>query len=199
MNKNDLLCHIGQNFKVDWDIEGVLKKLDRYVIDEPLNGSKDHQPLKNIDYPCFQKYPSGVAVTHNFPKFFADECVNLCDKLTKLQHDIKDQIINSALFNHFITVRFEPRFVRLIECGNTITSHTDLREYALNIGLKNTNNGITNVSESRDKKNVKDVPSYKFQMNDGDVVMLNTHHAHWVDLVDISIKRYIISYNLNIY
>jgi hypothetical protein len=196
MNKNDLLCHIGQNFKVDWDVEGVLKKLDRYVVDEPTNDLKEHHPLRNIDYPCFQKYPSGVAVTHNFSKFFLEECINLCDNLTELQRNIKDQPINSTMFKQFITVSFHPRFVRLIECNNPIIPHTDLREYALNIGLKNTSNGITNVSESKDKKNVKGVPSYEFQMNDGDVVMLNTHHAHWVNLIDTNVKRYIISYNL---
>jgi hypothetical protein len=198
MNKNDLFCPIGENFKVDWDIEGVLKKLDRYIVDEPANGSTEHYPLKNIDYPCFQKYPSGVAVTHNFTKFFLEECINLCDNLTKLQRSIKDQNINSAMFEHFITLYFEPKFVRLIECNNPIKPHTDLREYALNIGLKNTYNGITGVSESTDKKNITGIPHYEFQMHDGDVVLLNTHHAHWVNLVDINVKRYIISYNLKI-
>jgi hypothetical protein len=199
MNKNDLFCHLGKDFKVDWDVESVLSKMNNYIVDETVGPDGEHYPVKNITYPCFQIYPSGVNTSHTFWKFFTDECINICDNLTILKNTIKHENINSVLVEHFInTASFEPRFVRLIECQRSVTPHVDLREYALNIGLKNSSNAITNVSESKDKKRTKDIPSYQYQMNDRDVVILNTHHAHWVDVIKDDTKRIIISYNLKV-
>ena len=73
-----------------------------------------------------------------------------------------------------------------------------MREYALNIGLRNSSAAITSVSESKDKKNIKDIPFYQYQMNDRDIVILNTHHVHWVDFVKADTKRVVISYNLKV-
>jgi hypothetical protein len=97
MNKNDLFCHLGKDFKVDWDVESVLSKMNNYIVDETVGPDGEHYPVKNITYPCFQIYPSGVNTSHTFWKFFTDECINICDNLTILKNTIKHENINSVL------------------------------------------------------------------------------------------------------
>lgn len=198
MNPNDLFCLIGKNFTVDWDVDDVISKINRYVSNENAYSlGIAHEPVNNIDFPCYQQYPNGVVVSHNFYDFFPDECINVCDKLSMLKNNLKDFNLKSVLFDQFLeTKSFRPKRVRLMECNHFIKPHTDLREIGINIGLKNSSNAITSVSESKNQNNVNSIPFYQYRLDDGDVLILNTHHAHWIEPIDINIKRYIISYNL---
>lgn len=198
MNQNDLFCLIGKNFTVDWNVDSVLEKITRRI--ENRNPEKQtgiHLPVRNDDTPSWQLYPSGVSVSHNFYDFFPDECINVCDKLMELKKTIVDLNLNSTLVEYFIrSESFNPRYMRLFEVSRRVNPHVDLREFAVNIGLKNSSNAITTVSESKNPGNVYGMTHYRYQQQDGDVVILNTHHAHWVDPIDCNVKRYQISYNL---
>jgi hypothetical protein len=195
----DLFELLGQGIKMSWDPEELTR--DFKVVD-----GKDRKvfSLPNRE-PHWQYFDSGIYFARNLNHAFPALCKEIVKTLTVLQNNVRASASRSHMLQIFADHKLTIDNLVLIKVksGQSVSLHFDSsRDYAINIGLKNSNTCLTDIY-SGDKvkprlineKNVK----HTFQMNDGDAYLIATHQPHAVrSLTSVAdnIDRYLISYCL---
>jgi IMP cyclohydrolase len=88
-----------------------------------------------------------------------------------------------------------------IQSGINVLPHYDsTRNYAINIGLKNSNSCVTYITTDRSTDAYWDKPQYSYITSDGDVYLVAVKNAHAVKTLvekkDNS-NRYLMTYNIH--
>lgn len=187
------------NIKIDLsdDICHVIPKIEKTIESFNINGEILKDPT---GIPFWQKYPANVSFARNFYINFQDECQKVADELSKIKPEILEALNEVDILNP--DIKFIPHKVGLMRLytGTSILPHTDInRSICINIGLKNSNSAITYVSDYQ-VENFWNNPLETYQMEDGDVYLLNVKNTHAVKPAyeNNNVDRYIITYTLKI-
>jgi hypothetical protein len=202
---HDLFQLVHSTFNVSWDIEFLTK-------DFPIiTTGKD--PLILADGTAHWQYyeHSSVYFARNFHILYKDESIELMKNLLAVRENLKTLTHKSFMVKRFIY--HKPSLDRLtiirIDSNKVVAPHHDsTRNFAINIGLKNSNTCVTNIytgpiqldpeSNFQSVKITSDNVKHTYRMSDGDVYFVNTSQPHEViPLYPESNKsRYIASYSL---
>jgi hypothetical protein len=188
-----------KGIKLSWDPEELTKDF-KAVSDKNNNvislpGGEPH----------WQYFDNGIYFSRNLSLAFPAHCKEVINTLTELQNVVKESLNNSYMMQLFANSELRIDRVLLIKVasGKGVKLHFDsTRDYAINIGLKNSNTCLTHIY-SGDKiehllineKNIK----HTLQMNDGDAYLIATCQPHAVESLISSndnTDRYLISYCL---
>lgn len=203
--EHNLFFKLCSNFTVSWDIENLLKKFIEDKVDPEAEKRKHHLPYSDPSgKPHWQLFPTGISFSRNFYQNFSAECLEVAIKLKNLQLDIKNKNLDNTLVKEFSNCNIFPNRISLIRVlpGRNVSPHIDFtRNYSLNIGLRNSNSGITYISYNQDIEfnKYQNSPKLHFTVNDGDAYILDVSKAHSVESLvpkSSSIIRYLITYNL---
>jgi hypothetical protein len=186
------------NAKIDINIDDIISKIEKTIVSQNIAGDilKD-----NTGIPFWQKYQSNISFARNFYKAFPSDCEKIAHVLENIKIELCDVTNPSDMLSLFLNSTIVPNNVNLmrIPCGVTIEPHTDLnRKICVNIGLKNSNSAITYVSDY-EEKDFWNNPAQTYQMEDGDMYLLNVKKTHAVKSIvprDSNLDRYIITYTL---
>lgn len=185
------------NFHVSWDIT-LLEKSFSSEITTP-NGEISSKHDKS---PHWQFFKSGVRFSRHFHDNFLNETDELMKKIKDLQEFCKTLENKTSEINEFINSRLSKTKITLVKVakGCNVAPHTDaLRELSLNIGLKNSNAGVTYISpelyNTHNYSQFYNKQNLNFVMEDGDAYLLRVKYPHAVESVK-DIDRYIISYSI---
>ena len=194
-------CQIGsQSFKVSWDVEELCKCFDGDLVDPLATPERGHLAFSDPSgKPHWQPYPTNIYFARNFSKKFPDECNEVVGKIKMLQRRLEKG--KHELIDRFLEHRVDYRRVNLIKnyASNEVSPHIDkLRVLTLNIGLKNSNSGITHVCNGTNPDDFIKGPLESFQMQDGDAYLLNVSNFHSVKPVSPTATsfRYLITYTV---
>ena len=186
------------NAKIDINIDDIISKIEKTIVSQNIAGST----LKDTTgIPFWQQYKSNICFARNFYKAFPSDCEKISYILEDIKKELGDVTDPSDMLSLFLNSTIVPNNVNLmkIPCGVTIEPHTDLnRKICVNIGLKNSNSAITYVSDY-EEKDFWNNPSQTYQMEDGDMYLLNVKKTHAVKSIvsrDSNLDRYIITYTL---
>lgn len=195
----DLFELLSQGIKMSWDPEDLTKNF-RVVSD------KNDKVIRLLNgEPHWQYFDSGIYFSRNLNHGFPSLCKEILKTLTVLQNNVKASASNSYMLQVFANHKLSMDKIVLIKVksGQSVNLHFDsTRDYAINIGLKNSNTCLTDIY-SGDKvdpglineKNIK----HTFQMNDGDAYIIATRQPHAVRSLtstNDNKDRYLISYCL---
>jgi hypothetical protein len=186
------------NAKIDINTDDILSKIEKTVVSQNISGNvlKDDTGI-----PFWQKYKSNICFARNFYTTFSKECEIVAHTLNNIKNELSDTNNPSYMLSLFLNSAIIPKRVNLIKipCGVTVDPHTDLnRKICVNIGLKNSNSATTYVSDY-EEKDFWNNPTEDYQMEDGDMYLLNVEKTHAVKSIvskDSNLDRYIITYNL---
>lgn len=186
------------NEKLNINIDEITSKIEKTVVSQNIAGNilKDESEI-----PFWQQYKSNICFARNFYQAFPDKCAIVVDKLIAIQENLRNTNNPSKILGAFLDSDIRPKGVNLmkIPCGVVVAPHTDLnRTLCVNIGLKNSNTAITHVSEYGEKDFWSN-PTDTYQMEDGDVYILNVKKTHAVKSTvskDSNLDRYILTYTL---
>jgi hypothetical protein len=186
------------NAKIDINIDDIISKIEKTIVSHNIAGST----LKDTTgIPFWQQYKSNICFARNFYKAFPSDCEKIAYILEDIKKELGDVTDPSDMLSLFLNSTIVPNNVNLmkIPCGVTIEPHTDLnRKICVNIGLKNSNSAITYVSDY-EEKDFWNNPAQTYQMEDGDMYLLNVKKTHAVKSIvsrDSNLDRYIITYTL---
>jgi hypothetical protein len=195
----DVFELLGQGIKMSWDPEELTKNFK--VINDKSNKVVR---LPNGE-PHWQYFDSGIYFSRNLNHGFPLQCKEIIKTLTVLQNIAKSAAEKSYMMQLFTnqTLSIDKIVLIKVKSGQSVSLHFDsTRDYAINIGLKNSNTCLTDVYSGTmvdngliNEKNVK----HTFQMNDGDAYMIATCQPHAVRSLTSAtdnIDRYLISYCL---
>ena len=195
------------NTKINLDADAIVSKIEKTLVSQNLSIAtilKDNPEIWQCyksGIPFWQKYKSNICFARNFCTAFPLECEIVAQTLENIKKELYNTNKPSDILSLFLNSTIIPNRVNLmkIPSGVTIEPHIDSkRSICINIGLKNSNTAITHVSEY-DEKNFWNNPTDTFQMEDGDIYLLNVKKTHAVKymLPDITnLDRYIITYTL---
>jgi|LauGreDrversion4_2_1035121.scaffolds.fasta_scaffold95428_3 hypothetical protein len=196
---NDVFELIGNGIIFSWDPEEISK--DFKVIS---NKGNNVITLPNKE-PHWQYFDSGIYFSRNLNHAFPSLCKEILKTLMVVQNNVKALPNKSSMMKLFADHKLNIDRILLVKVksGQSVNLHFDsTRDYAINIGLKNSNTCLTDIY-SGDKvehllineKNTK----HTFQMNDGDAYLIATCQPHAVrslTSINDNVDRYIISYCL---
>jgi hypothetical protein len=195
----DVFELLGQGIKMSWDPEELTRDF------KVINDKSDKVIRLPNGEPHWQYFDSGIYFSRNLNRAFPSQCKEVLKTLTVLQNNLKALATTSHMIQLFTnqTLSMDKIVLIKVKSGQSVNLHFDsTRDYAINIGLKNSNTCLTDVySGTRvenvlvNEKNVK----HTFQMNDGDAYMIATCQPHAVrslTLATDNIDRYLISYCL---
>jgi len=142
----------------------------------------------------------------NFPTYFYDECIEVADKLKKIQREYAIIPTDNKTMLEFVNHEIIPERINLVRSvgGVDWPSHSDgSRSVNINIGLHNSNTHVVKFSETMEfdhltgAEQIYDSPTVDYIMNDGDVYLLNAKKGHWVKaLTPLPDYRYVLTYNV---
>jgi hypothetical protein len=186
------------NEKLNINIDEITSKIEKTIVSQNILGNilKDDSGI-----PFWQRYKSNICFARNFYQAFPNECDIVVDTLNNIKENLRNTSNPSEFLSLFLNSPIIPKGVNLmkIPCGLVVAPHTDLnRNMCINIGLKNSNTAITHVSDY-EEKNFWNNPTDTYQMEDGDVYILNVKKTHAVKSIvpkDSDLDRYIITYTL---
>jgi len=186
------------NAKIDINIDYIISKIEKTVVSQNISGNVLKDDNGN---PFWQKYQSNICFARNFYKTFPSDCEKIAHILRNIKNELRDITEPSDMLSLFLNSTIIPNKVNLmkIPCGLTIVPHTDsTRKICVNIGIKNSNSAITYVSDY-EEKDFWNNPTENYQMEDGDMYLLNVEKTHAVKSIvskNSNLDRYIITYNL---
>lgn len=187
------------NTKINLDADAIISKIQKTVISQNIKGNV-LQDDSGIAF--WQQYKSGICFARNFYISFPEECDIIAHTLANIKNELcSDNTKPSDILSLFLNSTIIPKKVNLmkIPSGVIVEPHTDVnRSVCINIGLKNSNSAITYVSEHQEK-DFWNNPTDTYQMEDGDVYLLNVKKTHAVKYVATNasnLDRYIITYTL---
>lgn len=196
------------NTKINLNADAIISKIEKTIVSQNLSvvtiikDNPDIWQYYKLGTPFWQQYKSGICFARNFYKFFPDECDIVVDTLKSIKNELHSNTTNTSdILSLFLNSTFIPIRVNLmkIPSGVIVEPHTDVnRSVCINIGLKNSNSAITYVSEHQEK-DFWNNPTDTYQMEDGDVYLLNVKKTHAVKYVATNasnLDRYIITYTL---
>lgn len=202
---HDLFQLVHSTFDVSWDIEFLTK-------DFPIiTTGKD--PLILADGTAHWQYYGDTKVyfARNFHILYKDESIELMKNLWAIKENLKTLTHKSSMVNQFIhhKLSLDRLTIIRVDANHAVRLHFDsTRDFAINIGLKNSNTCVTNIytgpiqfdpeSNSQSIKITSDNVKHIYRMSDGDVYFVDTKQPHEViPLYPESNKsRYIASYSL---
>jgi len=200
MNEFDVpFLKISNNFVISWDPEVMTESFTEII-------GKDNSPFSNsAGTPHWQTYNIGISFARNFYINFKKECSDIASQLIELQNTLRKDITTpkSKLYDIFLKLKIYPNYVNLIriQSGINVLPHYDsTRNYAINIGLKNSNSCITYITTNSGTDAYWDKPQYSYITSDGDVYLVAVKNAHAVkSLVEKNSKsnRYLVTYNIH--
>jgi hypothetical protein len=187
------------NVKFNLNADYIISKIEKTIVSQNLSGAiilKDESGI-----PFWQKYESGICFARNFYTAFPTECNIVARTLTS----IKDELYNTdnpseflLLFLNSTILSWKVNLMK-VPSGLNVSPHTDVnRSTCINIGLKNSNTAITYVSNYTEE-NFWSNPTEEYQMEDGDVYLLNNKKTHAIKSIvskDSNLDRYIITCTL---
>jgi len=199
---HELFQLVNSTFTVDWDIEELTK-------DFPiLKTGKD--PVVLANGPAYWQYfkETKIYFARNFHILYKNETIELMKKLLMIKENLKTLKHKSSMVNQFIDHNLSLdrlTFIR-VDSSHAVEVHYDsTRNFAINIGLKNSNTCITNIytgpivhNSPSSLKIADDNVRYTYRMSDGDVYLVNTKQLHEVIPLrhESGQSRYIASYSL---
>jgi hypothetical protein len=199
MNSYDVpFLKLSTNFVIPWDPEAMTESFAETI-------GKDKSPFSNSEgTPHWQTYNIGISFARNFYINFNKECSDIASQLIELQHTLRKDTTTpeSKLNDIFLKLKINPRNVNLIriQSGINVLPHYDsTRNYAINIGLKNSNSCKTYITTDSSTDAYWDKHQYSYITSDGDVYLVAVKNAHTVKtLVEKHSKsnRYLITYNI---
>ena len=147
-NSDHLAISLACEFFVPWNVEQITQDFET---------KKSAIIPTESDSPAFwQIFPSGVSFARNFYSNYSSHCEGIASQLSQLQHrweQAKSQQNSNPLLHHFLHERINSRRVNLIKIGPgiNVAPHADAtRNYAINIGLKNSNFWQTHIWHGTD-------------------------------------------------
>ena len=200
MNSYDVpFLKISTNFVIPWDPEVMTASFTEII-------GKENSPFSNsVGTPHWQTYKIGISFSRNFYKNFKKECSEVANQLIELQNTLRKNTTTSKskLYDIFLKLKIQHSNINLIriKSGINVLPHYDsTRNYAINIGLKNSNSCITYITTDRSTDAYWDKPQYSYITSDGDVYLVAVKNAHAVKTLvekkDNS-NRYLMTYNIN--
>lgn len=184
---------------MSWDPEALTRNF------KVVNDKSDKVIRLPNGEPHWQYFDSGIYFSRNLNHAFPAQCKEILKTLTGLQNNIKASSTNSHMMQLFAnqTLSMDKIVLIKVKSGQGVILHFDsTRDYAINIGLKNSNTCLTDVYSGSmaehgliNEKNVK----HTFQMNDGDAYIIATCQPHAVRSLtspNDNLDRYLISYCL---
>jgi hypothetical protein len=155
--------------------------------------------LQNIDSFYWKKWPANIEFGRNFYGNFPDICNDVIEKLKVIQSTLIDTDELTHKFLNHILDPTEVNITRILP-GESAHVHFDAgRDTIINIGLKNSNSGITFISNESNENKFWTSPKSNFIMQDGDVYILDVKKLHSVQSLvgkQANLTRYIITYNM---
>ena len=169
-----------------------IKEYDTYIAEaEKLETviQTYYQDLTIPTYPCWLQYANErnlvgtVSITANLYKH---------PVLSKLTTQLASVLNQSNISKNFI---FKSTKINLIRTTGMVGIHQDQgnRTCAINIGLRNSENAITKISDGVTIENFEEICT-RLQVKDGCAYLINTSNWHSVDS-DIDSTRYLITYS----
>ncbi len=196
---NELFQLLDNSFQVSWDPETLTKDFpvftaESYTIIQKSDGSAHWQYFKAHQ----------IFFSRNFHLIYVKECQDIMSYLSGLQTRCRSEADRSKLLETFIHHDLHPTNITLVKVdpGSNVNLHYDRsRKSSINIGLKNSHAGITNVWDGEKVPEGDligpDNKKYSYQMRDGEAYILNTDQPHSVSCVPGNTStRYIVSYSL---
>jgi hypothetical protein len=201
---HELFQLINSTFNVSWDIEFLTNDL-------PIIKTGNNPVILSNGTAHWQYYnDTKVYFARNFHIVYKDETIELLKKLWMIRENLKTLTHKSSMVQQFID--HKPSLDRLtiirVDSNHAVELHFDsTRNFAINIGLKNSNTCVTNIYTGPiqiDPEHTSTViitddnVKHTYRMSDGDVYFVNTKQPHEVvPLYPESNKsRYIASYSL---
>jgi hypothetical protein len=189
---------LASDFAVNWNVDDIISKISDDVIDQNNNLGPYFDPSGIAHWQYYLLV--NISFTRNFFRNFPRECLEVSEKLKKLQASYADVPTNDELMMTFINHKIVPQRVNIIRTvgGGDVNPHSDVtRDVCINIGLQNSDIFKTRMSDNVNAEYFNNTPTKDFTMNDGDVYLLSTKNAHSVETtIDSNTPRYIITYNL---
>jgi len=200
---------LSKEIKLSWDPEELTKDF------KAISDKNDNVVSLPNGEPHWQYFDNGIYFSRNFNLAFPAQCKEIINTLAVLQfsnrrrllyrNNARSLIDNSYMMQLFAkhTLSIDKVLLVKVASGQNVELHFDsTRDYAINIGLKNSSTCLTHVY-SGDKiehslineKNVR----HTFQMNDGDAYLIATCQPHAVESLisnNDNKDRYLISYCL---
>lgn len=200
MNSYDVpFLKISTNFVIPWDPEVMTESFTEII-------GKDNSPFSNsAGIPHWQTYNIGISFARNFYINFKKECSEVANQLIELQNTLRKDTTtpNSKLYDIFLKLKIQHSNINLIrtQSGINVLPHYDsTRNYAINIGLKNSNSCITYITTDSMTDAYWDKPQYSYITSDGDIYLVAVKNAHAVKTLvkktDNS-NRYLVTYNIH--
>lgn len=199
---NELFQLVDSTFAVEWDIEFLTK-------DFPIiKTGKDPVIISNVS--AYWQYYNDTKVyfARNFHILYRQQTIDILKKLLILKENLKTLKHKSSMVQQFIDHQLSLDRLTIIRVDSTeaVSLHYDsTRNFAINIGLKNSSTCITNIytgpiilDTPTSLKLTDDNVKHTYRMSDGDVYLVNTKQPHEVVplVTDSGKSRYIASYSL---
>ena len=183
---------ISVDLKFSWNIQDLEAQFEPDIISKPTYSRPDGKPH-------WQLFPlSGIRFARNLHLNFEKEMSEVIDGLQQMQNMLRGSGLPESGLNIFLKHKqFKLQNCSIIKvmAGTSVSVHIDReRQFALNIGLKNSSSCTTYFHNSVDEP-----PETGFQMYDGSVYIFNTKKLHSVVSnmpADSGIDRYVITYTL---
>lgn len=192
----ELIYKVFDNFDLSWNTDVIESKIIETIVN-PLNPEK---PFSQVDgRPHWQFFPkTNIYFARNFYLNFRQESDEIIFKLNKIQQSLK-HIHKSILLDVFLKEKFIPYNLTIIKIlpNTDVYAHTDqARNFALNIGLKNSSNWTTVISHTLKASEFDNHEQETYVLKDGQGLMVDIKFAHKViTTIPSSSPRYVITYN----
>lgn len=196
---NILYEKIYENFCIDVDIDSIINGTGPDLV----NPDKQWIPFSDKSgVPHWQMFNAGVAFSRNFHRNFRPFCIKVAEKLSQIQHELRNREYKSDFLKIFLNHKIDERLVNLIKvpAGNNVKPHVDsTRDICINIGLRNSHVCKTHIADTFDVSDFWENNTRKtYCMADGDVYMVSVKNVHAVESINTenNLIRYIITYNM---
>ena len=192
----ELIYKVFDNFDLSWNTDVIESKIIETIVN-PLNPEK---PFSQVDgRPHWQFFPkTNIYFARNFYLNFRQESDEIIFKLNKIQQSLK-HMHKSILLDVFLKEKFIPYNLTIIKIlpNTSVYAHTDqARNFALNIGLKNSSNWTTVISHTLKASEFDKHEQETYVLKDGQGLIVDIKFAHKVITTIPSLSpRYVITYN----